>query len=139
MSGRYRDRVSADDSRTRDLSATTAGGGPARSALLAVRFAIEIATVAVLAWAGASASAGLGVRIVLAIGLPAVMMVIWGLVMAPRARRRLREPARLIAEVVIFLGSAAGLAAAGRVLPAVIYAVIAVGMAGLTWVIAPGA
>lgn len=61
--------------------------------MLAFRFAIELATYALLAWAGASANAGLAVRIVLAIGLPTIVIVIWFRAMAPRARHRLREPA----------------------------------------------
>jgi len=114
-------------------------GSAGRSAFLAFRFAIELATIAVLAWAGASAHAGLAVRIILAIGGPVLLIVIWGLVMAPTAKRRLREPARLVAEVVIFAASAAALAAAGHMLAAIIYGVIAVGAAALSRVIAPGA
>jgi Protein of unknown function (DUF2568) len=69
------------------------------------------------------------VRVILAIGLPAMLIVIWAVVMAPTARRRLPDPARLVAELVLFLGSAAGLAIVGHVLPAVIYAVVAAGAA----------
>jgi Protein of unknown function (DUF2568) len=113
--------------------------GPGRGAFLAFRFGMELVTLAVLAWAGASASAGLAVRIILAIGGPVLLMVIWGAVMAPTARRRLRDPARLGAELAIFLASAVALAAAGHVVPAVIYAVIAVAAASLSRVIAPDA
>ena len=95
--------------------------------------------MAVLAWAGASASAGLPTRIILAVGLPLLLAFVWGLLMAPTARRRLPDPARLAAEVLIFGAAAAGLAATGHVLPAVIYGIIAVGAAGLTRVIAPEA
>jgi uncharacterized protein DUF2568 len=118
--------VTGAESHNRTDSAAAFGGGPARGAMMAFRFAMELVTVAVLAWAGASASAGLAVRIVLGIGLPVLLIVIWGLVMAPAARRRLRDPARLIAEIAIFLASAAGLAIAGHGIPAAIYAVIAV-------------
>jgi Protein of unknown function (DUF2568) len=113
-----------------------AGG---RGAFLMFRFAIELATLAVLAWAGASASVSVPVRIVLAVGLPVLLIVVWGQVMAPTARRRLHDPARLVAEVVIFAASAVALAAAGHVLAAVIYAVVAIATAGLTRVIAPEA
>jgi hypothetical protein len=114
-------------------------GGAGRGAFLAFRFAVELATIAVLAAAGASASASLPVRIVLAIVGPVVLMVIWGLFMAPNARRRLREPRRLIAELVIFVASAAALAVAGETVPAVIYAIIAVAAALVSRVIAPEA
>jgi hypothetical protein len=116
--------------------------GPAasgRGAFLVFRFGIELVTLAVLAWAGASARVSMPARIVLAAGLPVVLVVVWGQVMAPTARRRLRDPARLVAEIAIFTASAAALAAAGHVLAAVIYGVIAIAAAGLTRVIAPEA
>jgi hypothetical protein len=120
---------------------TTAADGDERQnpAMLAFRFGVELATYALLAWAGASVNAALAVQILLAIALPAVVIVIWFVWMAPRAQRRLREPARLVAELVIFLASAAVLAAAGHVLAAVIYAVIAVAGAGLSRWLIPGA
>jgi hypothetical protein len=107
--------------------------------MLAFRFGIELATYALLAWAGASANAGLAVRIILAIVLPLIVIVIWFLVMAPRARHRLREPARLVAELTIFFASAAVVASFGHVLAAVIYAVIAAAGAGLSRWLIPGA
>jgi Protein of unknown function (DUF2568) len=133
MSGRYGIRVTAEESKPG--TSTTPGHG----AMLAFRFAVELATYALLAWAGATASAALAVRIVLAIGLPLVVIVIWFQVMAPRARHRLREPARLVAELAIFLASAAVIAGLGHVLAAVIYAVIAVAGAGLSRWLIPGA
>jgi hypothetical protein len=136
MPGRYGDGVTADENRAR---AHPPAAGAGRSAFLAFRFAVELVTIAVLAWAGASASAGLPVRIVLAIGAPALLSVVWGLIMAPNARRRLRDPARLAAEVAIFGISAAALAAADHALPALTYAIVALGAAGLTRVIAPEA
>jgi hypothetical protein len=128
--------VAADDD---ELRTSPLAGGAGRGAFLAFRFAVELATLAVLAWTGASVSASLPVRIILAIGLPVLMAVAWGLIMAPTAKWRLREAPRLVAELAIFLGSAAGLAASGHVLAAVIYAVIAVAGAALTRVITPGA
>lgn len=107
--------------------------------MLTVRFLVELATLAALAVAGASASAGLGWRIVLAIGGPGLLALIWGLVMAPRARRRLADPARLIVEIMLFLAAAAALALVGDAVAAVVYAVIAVGAAAVTRVLTPGA
>jgi Protein of unknown function (DUF2568) len=120
-------------------AAPPAAAGPARGAFLAVRFGLELVTLAVLAWTGASTTGGTVVRVILAIGLPAVLIAIWGLVMAPTARRRLRDPARLVAELVLFLGSAAGLAVVGHVRPAVIYAVVAAGGALATRWLTPDA
>lgn len=137
MSGRYGVRVTAEDEDAGSRAA--AAGGPGHPAFLAFRFLLELVTVAVLAWTGASAGGGTAVRVILAIGLPVVLMVIWAVVMAPTARRRLRDPARLVAELVLFLGSAAGLAIVRHVRAAVIYAIIAAGTALLTRRIAPEA
>jgi hypothetical protein len=139
MSQRYGDHVTANDNAAPAYSGPAGAGGPAHGTFLALRFAVELATVAVLAWAGASGGGGLPVRITLAIGLPVVLMVFWGQLMAPRARRRLAEPGRLLVELVIFSASAAGLGLSGRPLAATIYGVIAVGTAVLTRLIAPGA
>jgi hypothetical protein len=127
--------VTAEDHNT----SAPAAAGPGRAAFLAFRFGMELVTLAVLAWTGASAGGGTAVRVVLAIGLPVLLIVIWGLVMAPTARRRLRDPARLAAELVLFLGSAAGLGIVGHVLPAVIYGVVAAGAALLTRWLTPDA
>jgi Protein of unknown function (DUF2568) len=110
-------------------SVAAAAGGPGRGAFLALRFLLELVTVAVLAWTGANAGGGTAVRVLLAITLPLVLIVIWAALMAPTARRRLADPARLIAELILFLGSAAGLALVGPVLPAVSYAIVAAGAA----------
>jgi Protein of unknown function (DUF2568) len=114
-------------------------GGAGRAAMLTVRFLVELATLAALAVAGASAGTGLGWRIVLAIGGPVLLAIIWGLVMAPLARRRIADPARLVVEVVLFLLAALALALVGDVVAAVVYGVIAVGAALLTRVLTPGA
>ena len=107
--------------------------------MLTVRFLVELATLAALAVAGASASGPLGWRIALAIGGPVLLAVIWGQVMAPHARRRLSDPARLIVEVGLFLLAAAALGLVGDVVAAAVYAVIAVGAAALSRVLTPGA
>ena len=115
-----------------------AGAGPGRSALLTVRFLTELALIAVLIWAGVGASLPLAGRIVIAVAAPVLAMVIWGLWMAPRARRRLADPVRLAAELVLFAVAAAALALTGPVLAAVVFAVIAMGVAIALRTVAPG-
>jgi hypothetical protein len=137
MSRRYGDQVTLHDSQAQAQPGPASDAGPARSAVLALRFAVELATIAVLAWAGASAGGGLAVRIALAIGLPVVLMVFWGQLMAPRARRRLADPGRLVAELIIFVAAAAGLAVSGHPLAAASYGIAAVGTAALSRRVAP--
>ncbi|HEY2241188.1 MAG TPA: YrdB family protein [Streptosporangiaceae bacterium] len=115
-----------------------AGAGPGQAVLLTVRFLTELALIAVLVWTGLGASLPLAGRIVIAVAAPGLAMVIWGLWMAPRARRRLADPLRLAAELVLFAVAAAALALTGPVLAAVVFAVIAMGVAILLRAVAPG-
>ncbi len=52
-------------------------------------------------------------RIALGIGAPVAAGIVWGAFIAPRARRRLNDPARLALELVLFGMAAVALAAAG--------------------------
>jgi Protein of unknown function (DUF2568) len=101
---------------------TPVGGWTA--ALLAVRFLTELALVAGLAWLGAHLGG-----VVLAIAVVVVIVAFWGLLMAPRAERRLADPGRLVVEIVLFGGTAAGLIAIHHPVPAVISGVIAIAAA----------
>ena len=74
----------------------------------------------------------------LAVAAPALAMIIWGLWLAPRARRRLRDPLRLAVELALFAVAAAALAVTGPVVAAVAFAVIAIGVALLLRAVAPG-
>ena len=94
--------------------------------------------MAVLAWAGAGASLALAGRIVLAVAAPVLAMIIWGLWLAPRARRRLRDPPRPRRTAPARPRAATALAVTGPVVAAVAFAVIAIGVALLLRVVAPG-
>ena len=131
----YGDLVTASDERP---GPGLAGAGPGQAALATIRFLTELALLAVLAWAGAGASLPLAGRIVLAVAAPLVAMAIWGRWLAPRARSRLHDPLRLVVELVLFAVAAAALAATGPVLAAVVFAVIAIGVALRLRVVAPG-
>ncbi len=87
------------------------------AANLTVRFACEVAAVAALVWWGWPW---------LGIVLGVVVILVWGAVVAPKARRRLRDPWRLVVELVIFAAATAAFAAVGRPIPAIVFAVAAV-------------
>jgi hypothetical protein len=131
----YGDGVTANENRS-SAGPTLSGGWS--SLLLTIRFATELATMAVLAWAAASAGVALGWRIVLAVLGPVLVAVVWGLALAPRAKNRLAEPWRLSAEIVIFAVASAALALAGEGVAAAVYAVVALGTAILLRVVMPG-
>ena len=103
----------------------------------AVRFAAELASLAALiTWGVHGVGGALGW--VLAIAAPALFAAVWGAFLAPRAPRRLHDPARLLAEVVLFGLAAIALFAADLPVLGAIYAVLAVlGIVLVRW--GPGA
>ncbi len=63
-------------------------------------------------------------RIALAVVLPAVVIAVWGVLLAPRSPRRVGPRARLLAEAALFALAAVGLALVDAALPAVLLTVI---------------
>jgi hypothetical protein len=80
---------------------------------LAVRFAVELAALAGFATWGLHAAGG-PARFALAAAAAGVAATVWGIWVAPAARRRLADPARLAVEVVYFAAAGLALAATGR-------------------------
>jgi hypothetical protein len=72
------------------------------AALLALRFLAELGLLAALAWGGWHADDDTALRLLLAVGLPVLAALVWGRWVAPRAPRRLNDPARLAVEVTLF-------------------------------------
>ncbi len=87
-----------------------------------VALMIEILVFALLVMAGWQADASTLVRIVLAIGLPVIAAVVWGLFAAPRAR--VKSAALQLVTKVVVLG--AGVVAGFLVLPLVWAVIVAV-------------
>jgi hypothetical protein len=95
--------------------------------LAAGRFVAELgllAALGVVGWHAGSASVGTWLGVVLAAGLPLAAAAVWARWVAPRARARLDDPARLAVEVVLFAAAAAGLALVGHPWPAVALAAV---------------
>ncbi len=101
--------------------------------ILTLAFLSELALLAVLAIVGMSAGLGTAANIALAVLTPVAVVIIWGVALAPRATRRLPQPRRLGAEVVLFLAAAAGLAAVGSFTWAIVFAVATIGIAVVAW------
>ena len=106
--------------------------------MLTVRFLTELALLAVLAVvvAGLTAAWRCGFRWPRSAVVAAA--TIWGLWIAPRAQRRLPDPWRLVVEIVLFGLATAGLVVQHDLIAAVIFAVVTIGVAALTRIIAPG-
>ncbi|MFJ1762243.1 YrdB family protein [Amycolatopsis sp. NPDC088138] len=100
--------------------------------VLTVRFLTELALLGGLALAGTQLGGGLALAIVDAILLPVVAAAIWGLFIAPRAPRRLPEPARFLVEFALFAATGVVLALVGWVVAGIVLAVAGIGVAALT-------
>ena len=79
-----------------------------KAANLALRFALEMAALAALAYWG------FGVSWVLAIAAPAAWIGLWATFGSPKARVTLSTPQRIVFEALVFGAAAAALWAAGR-------------------------
>ncbi|MGH3424813.1 MAG: YrdB family protein [Nocardioidaceae bacterium] len=77
-------------------------------------FGCELAMVVLLAVAGWAVGEGVAVSVLLAVVLPVVAIAVWGVWMAPRSSRRLANPARLAAQGLLFVATAALVALAGH-------------------------
>jgi Protein of unknown function (DUF2568) len=93
---------------------------------LAARFLIEMAMYSSLGYSGASVAASLPVRATLAVLTPSAAMALWSRYLSPKARRRLTEPAALLAESLMFTAASIGLAVSGHVTLAIIFDVVAI-------------
>ena len=87
-------------------------------------FLLELALLAAAITVGLLLPAPLVVRIVVAVLLPVAVMVLWGALMAPRARSRLAPRPRLIVQTALFALAVIGLATLGQVVWAVVLAVL---------------
>lgn len=75
-------------------------------------FIVELVLFVVLAAAGARLGSH-AAAVALAVLLPLVTAVLWGVYLSPRATRRLQHPGRLVAKLAVMLAASALLVAAG--------------------------
>lgn len=108
---------------------------PAKAGLRAANallgFVLEAALLAALVYWGLAQPNPW--NLVLAIGLPAVTVVLWGVFLAPRSERRLVPAAVRWLALLAFLAGAAALAAAGAMGFAVLLAAFAAVNFALAW------
>jgi hypothetical protein len=104
-----------------------------RSGNLLLAFLIEIAMLVAFCLAGWSATRVMWLRLGLAVGLPAVAIVLWAMFAAPRAgKRRLKMPALLIFKAAIFVFAGAAWWFAGQAFIASIFtALVAINLIGM--------
>jgi hypothetical protein len=101
-----------------------------RAANLALKFLLELAAIAALAYWGATAADGV-LAVVLAVAASALFIVIWGRFAAPRAGHRLPARSRIALELGLFAVAAIALVLAGSAVLAAAFAVLVVVNAAL--------
>ena len=79
-----------------------------------------------LGWVGGEIGSSVVVRVLLAIAFPLMAAVVWGMFIAPKAPRRLTDPAKLLVELVLFAAAVVGLAVVGHPVLAGVFAVVLV-------------
>ena len=97
-----------------------------KSANLALRFLLELCALAALAYWGSQIGKGLIAKIGLGIGAPLLVVVIWGMMVAPNAAVHLPGLVPFVLGLVILGLAAVALAAAGHPSLAVVFGVIVV-------------
>lgn len=99
---------------------------------LAIKFGLELVALGLLAYWGAVTGSGAG-AVALAVIAPAAMIGVWGRFAAPRSAHRLAAPARIPLELALFAFAAVAGYAAGAVILALTFAVLAlINALGLT-------
>jgi len=92
-------------------------------ALAGLRFLAELGLLTALGYVGWVLVEGPALlRVLLAACLPLLAAAVWGRWVAPRASRRLEDPARLAVEVVLFAGAVVALAVLGSPVAAALLA-----------------
>jgi hypothetical protein len=98
-------------------------------------FLAELAMLALLAFSGWQLGDGGLIGIALAALYPALVIVVWSLFVARTAERRLRQPWRLLVQLVLIAGTTVAAAAAGAVVLAISFAAVACVSFGLSAVL----
>jgi hypothetical protein len=95
-----------------------------KAANLALRFGLELCVLAAVGYWGATTHLRLAGRVVLAAGAPALVAVVWGFFVAPRAPVDLGPGLRLLVEVLVFTVGVTALLLRHRVALALALAVL---------------
>ncbi len=106
------------------LANPTTEASEMKAANLALRFALEIASLVAFAFWGSQMSQSPW-RLVTLLILPLAAALFWGTFVAPRAKARLDDPTRLTVEIVYFATAAGGVWAVGYPVLALAFFVVA--------------
>ena len=90
-----------------------------RAANLVVRFLLELSALTATAYWGFATTSGL-TQWVLGLGAPALVAVVWGLFVSPKAKVELPRPMQFAIELLVFAAAAVALVAAGQPVLAIV-------------------
>lgn len=93
---------------------------------LGVRFLLELAALAAFGYWGATVRAPGAIRALLAIGIPLVVALLWGLFISPKARYSTGRPGQVGLGLVVFLASSLLLRERGHVAMSDVFTMTAV-------------
>jgi hypothetical protein len=93
---------------------------------LSVRFLLELCMLAAVGYWGFKTQSTWPMKILLGIGLPVLIAVLWGTFLAPKATRPLSGVSFLVLELVLFASGAVALFASGKPALGWLYAIILV-------------
>lgn len=102
---------------------------------LVLRFVVEVLGLMALGYAGLQASDDTIVSVLACVAAVAAFIVIWALVVAPRARNGLAQPQRDLIGTVLLLLAAVALARAGQPGVAIAFAVLVIVNSGLSFML----
>ncbi len=98
-----------------------------RSGNMLLAFLLEVAMLAAFCYAGWVSTNTLWLRIVLAVGLPALAILLWAVWAAPKAgKRRLKMPGLMIFKLAIFAAATLAWWVAGQAFFAAIFGALVV-------------
>ena len=95
-----------------------------KSINLALAFILELAMLAAFAYWGFQTGGSAVVKILLGIGIPLLVVAVWGTFMAPNSSRRLQGTGYLVVKVVLFGLAVAALIIAGQRVAGIVLAVV---------------
>jgi hypothetical protein len=125
------------DARTRPPRDPVAGMGIAPGTNLGLRFFVELGAYAALAYRGAGGRGSMAQRTALAVAAPLLAVTVWTLLLAPKARWHLSEPAALVLELVIFTVATIALIASRSVVLGTVFGVVALANTFLVRILRP--
>ena len=93
---------------------------------LAIRFLLELCVLISVGYWGFKTGSGLFLRLVLGIGMPLLIAVIWAMFGAPKSAFRLQGPLMLMLEIIVFGSGVAALFLTKNTILASVFAAIIV-------------